>query len=230
MQKTTPFLIEAMLDSPVIISPEAYLTLDSLLSASCQLHGENYTALPLARTDDMYHASAGILVGNPISSEATFIARMTVRDYSDKRIIPNKRTGLVVSLVAFPDKARLDRHQAFHVPKMIWLGCGDPDETLRILSRLPGIGKRCNSGFGQVSSFSVLPIQEDFSIKLPDSTLARPVPVSVCRQLKIDTSHTLLDRATYKPDYFDFSHADICALPSTRQITEDDVVFIKEGG
>ena len=88
MQKI-PFLIEALLDSPVIISQEAYLTLDSLLSASCQLSEEDDSSLPLQKTHDVYHASAGILVGNPISSEATFVSRMTNRDYSNERIIPN---------------------------------------------------------------------------------------------------------------------------------------------
>lgn len=228
MPKTIPFLIEAVLDSPVILSPDAYLTLDSLLSASCQLRGEDDAHLPLRQTADVYHASAGVLVGNPITSEAPFVARLTARDCGNPRIKPNKKSGLIVSTVSFPDKARLDRYQAFHAAKVIWLGCGDPDETLRILSRLPGLGKRCHAGYGQVNAYSVTPIQRDFSLQLPDDSLARPVPTRICQQLGIDLSHAHLDRATYKPNYFDFVQADLCALPTTRLINQADVDFLKE--
>jgi hypothetical protein len=227
MPKTIPFLMEAVLDSPVILSPDAYLTLDSLLAASYQLRGEDDANLPLKRTADVYHASAGILVGNPITSEAPFVARLTVRDCSNQRIKPNRKSGLIISTVSFPDKARLDRYTAFHAAKVIWFGYGDPEETLRILSRLPGVGKRCHSGYGQVSAYSVTPIQRDFSMQLPDDTLARPVPTGICQQLGIDLSHTHLDRATYKPNYFDFSHADLCAMPTTRLINKEDVDFLK---
>ena len=137
MQKI-PFLIEALLDSPVIISQEAYLTLDSLLSASCQLSEEDDSSLPLQKTHDVYHASAGILVGKPISSEVTFVSRMTNRDYSNERIIPNKGKRLIVSLVAFPDKPRLDHYKAHHVRSVVWFGLGDPDKTLEIINRLDG--------------------------------------------------------------------------------------------
>ena len=233
MTQSIPFLVEAKLDSPVIISPEAYLTLDSLLSASCQMFGDDDKDLPLLQTDGLYHASAGILVGNPISSEAPFISRMTLRDYADTRILPNnitkKRSNLLIKPKAFPDKPRLDRYPLYHYPRMIWFGCGDPDKTLAILSRLPGIGKRCNSGYGQIGSLSILPLPYDFSIKLPDETPARPIPVSLCPQFGVDTATSRLYRVTYSPDYFDFeSNADMCAIPTTRHIPDSEFAIIKE--
>jgi hypothetical protein len=219
MQKI-PFLIEALLDSPVIISQEAYLTLDSLLSASCQLSEEDDSSLPLQKNHDVYHASAGILVGKPISTETTFVSAMTNRDYSNERIIPNKSKRLVVSRVAFPDKPRLDSYRVHHVRSVVWFGFGDPDKTLEIISRLTGIGKRCNSGFGQVRSFSLKPLSSDYSLKLPNSTPARPIPVSLCQHIGINVSASILDRVTYKPNYFDFQHADMCVVPTVRRIQQ----------
>jgi hypothetical protein len=221
-----PFLLEARMDSPLILSPDAYLTLDSLLSASCQLFNEDSAVLPLASTEDVYHGSAGILVGNPVSLEASFVSRMTPGDYSNEHLLPNEKRGLIINLKAFPDKARLDRYTANHVPKIVWFGLGDPSKTLEILSRLPGLGKRCNSGYGQVSSFFVQEISRDYSFTLPDGTPARPIPVAHCQELGIDTSSALLDRVTYKPDYFDYSHATMCVLPVNRQITENHIKVI----
>lgn len=215
-----PFLIQAFLESPVIISPEAYLTLDSLLSASCQLNGDDDSSLPLKKTHDVYHASAGILVGNPVLSEITFISRMTTKDYGDKRIIPNKKKGLVVSLVAFPYKARLDAYPAHHVQSVVWFGVGDPIKTLEIISRLTGIGKRHNSGFGQVREFSLTEINHDYSFKLPNNTVARPIPLPLCLEMGIDTATSLVDMVTYRPNYYDFDNAKMCAIPTIRQIPE----------
>ena len=229
MPKPIPFLIEAKLDSPVIISPEAYLTLDSLLSASCQLNGDDDSNLPLLQTDGIYHASAGILVGNPITNEAAFISRMTNRDYADPRILPNKKNKLIIKTTAFPDKSRLDRYIAFHCPIIIWFGCGDPERTLLLLSKLSGLGKRCNSGYGQIGSLSILRISEDFSTKLPNESPARPIPISLCHKFGIDSSTYPLDRVTYRPNYFDFElNADLCVIPITRQISDADFTKIKE--
>ncbi|MDO9141588.1 MAG: hypothetical protein U1E09_00440 [Methylococcales bacterium] len=234
MAQPTPFLIEAQLESPVIISPEAYLTLDSLLSASCQLFGDDDTALPLRKTADVYHASAGILVGRPIQLEAPFVSRMTLRDYADPRILPNKpdkRGGgkLVIKTVAFPDMARLDRYTAHHYPSIIWFGNGDPEKALGLISRLTGIGKRCNAGYGQLGSVSVLLLPTDFSLKLPDQTPARPLPIFLCGQCGIDAPTSLMDRVTYKPNYFDFNrNAALCAVPVTRQISEGQLQSLKD--
>lgn len=229
MSKAIPFLVEVKLDSPMIISPEAYLTLDSLLSASCQLNGDDDSNLPLLQTDGLYHASAGILVGNPILGEAAFISRMTNRDYADPRILPNKKNKLVIKPTAFPDKSRLDRYTAFHYPMIIWFGCGDPERTLSLLSRFSGLGKRCNSGYGQIGSLSILIIPEDFSTKLPDESPARPIPVSLCQKFGIDSTTYPLDKVTYRPNYFDFElNADLCAIPITRHISDADFTKIKE--
>lgn len=234
MSQAIPLLIEAVLESPVIISPEAYLTLDSLLSASCQLFNEDDSDLPLQKHDDVYHASAGILVGNPIQLEAPFVSRMTLRDYGNQRILPNKQgkrgnSKLVVKLNAFPHMARVDRYPAHHYPKIIWFAKGNPEKTHELISRLTGVGKRCNSGYGQLGTVSVMPMSIDYSLKLPDETPARPIPVSLCKQVGIDDNTACLDRVTYKPNYFDFElNATLCAIPTTRRISEDQLMQVKE--
>lgn len=221
-------LIEAKLDSPLILSPEAYLTLDSLLSAACQLFGEDGQQLPLKNTDGVFHGSAVMMVGRPVVNEAAFVSRMTIDDFSHPRIIPNRRKKMAVKMTCFPDKPRLDRYQAFHVPAVAWFAFGDPGNAIALLRRLPGLGKRCHTGYGQVSAYSATEMAHDHAWVLPDASPARPLPVGLCRHIGLDPGQLVIDRATFKPDYFDFNHAGLCALPTTRFISREHIDFLTQ--
>ena len=221
---TTPFLIEAKLDSPLIITDDAYLTLDSLLSASLQMIGGPKQDLPLDQTAGIYHASAAILVGDsPITGQAPFVSRITNRDCEIPNLHPwtngkVKKPKKTLHLKSFPNAARIDKYPLYQYPKVIWFGKGDLDQTRHLLSCLPGVGKRCNSGFGQVAEFNATQITTDFSLKLPDSSPARPIPVSLINLFEIDQAECLIDKATFKPNYFDYASADMCVIPTTRSI------------
>jgi len=52
-----------------------------------------------------------------------------------------------------------------------WCACGDPDETLRLLRLVPGIGKLVGQGSGRVIEWSVHEAKEDWTMwrTLPDA-------------------------------------------------------------
>lgn len=212
-----PFLLRARLNSPNVFPSKSFLTLDLFLTESCKLLGEDFTRLSLQQTKDVWHASAGILVGDIVSLEVKDISRMTLNVTSNNRTFRrpvNRSSGLL-------QRIGTSYYTIHHANRIIWFGLGDPDKVLSLMERLDGIGDCRNAGFGKINEMSLFELKHDYSFKLPDGTPGRPIPLYLCSDIDINESCCVIDTVAYKPNYSDFKCSDLCVIPTTRQITDE---------
>lgn len=93
--------------------------------------------------------------------------------------------------------------------KVIFYGHGDIHEVLRLLSYLPGIGKKTVAGFGAYKSVEVNETPEDRSI-VYNGRAMRPIPLWM-----LDEAEETF-RSTYYAPYWDKSTVTECAFPGAK--------------
>lgn len=222
------FAVQADLATPIILSPETYLTLDSLLAAMIfEETGEADAALrdiPLQKTAGIWHGSAAFLTSVVNPFRAPFKRGV---EPLEEMWIPAYQTGTGENsdkvIVKRIDKVRkkyqtlTGEYEAQAASGVLWFGCGDIVRVESIISGLSHVGKKARQGYGQISGVSVEEMDEDWSLSIPFKGRTypmRPIPLPVWETHLHHPLHDelLLVRATSRPPYF-CGQKDRCAVP-----------------
>jgi len=205
--------ITAELRTP-LIPGGGYLTLDALLGSllfeRCGDVDAAHDAIPLSRTDGLFHASAAVIDLCP-SRRVSFVANLRADHALDPDLLPKKQGRIHRKI----DRTRrrnfgpvMNSYRAFDAPEATWYaeGCGEAVE--RLLADVQFIGKRRASGFGEVSGWSIRSGDLDGIIG-PFGDPLRPVPVPMFRgnegALRVD--------AAWRPAYWHPDNRAVCYAP-----------------
>jgi hypothetical protein len=164
------------------------LTLDGLLSAA--IHNqtgkrglETVEHIPLAREHGIFKGSS--IFCHPRYRHQRFDRVMTLqseRDLSTSLFQPNARGGRYGRIDQRREayKTNLDSYDGIDVREVYFWGEGDPDRcTFLIEHFIHGIGKRANTGAGQIIGVRAQEIGKDYSWVTPKMVPARPLPAHV---------------------------------------------------
>ena len=92
-----------------------------------------------------------------------------------------------------------------------WFCIGDKSEIEILLKNCTGLGKKRSHGFGQVSTWEVTEIQENWSL-IRNGELMKPVSGKVFQELKIDKFYNLMQWG-WKPPVWLPENKDLCCMP-----------------
>lgn len=195
------------------------LLLDSLLAAAVYAEtgsvDQAHNALPLDRTEGVWHASAAEIVALRAASAggvAMPVRRQTIKFISG--ISPYRDLDSMVGVFTFYNDARgpynktnakcykasIDEHQMWTAPRIIFYGRGDKDSCRDLAETyLPFIGKKSRQGFGEVSAVTVEAMAEDYSITR-DGEAMRPIPVAL--EERFGKPYGLQRHVRYQPPYW----------------------------
>ena len=227
------FAVVAHLGTPVILT-RGRLTLDSILAAQIYRETEDFNYananIPLLRTDGVWHGSAALFgMGDP--HYAPFGRSMKMDDLENGCWKP-----LRGKYPFFVDQARNDpgsanqwramfnTYAATASDKVIWFGHGDISSVRRLMASLMeggGVGKKTSHGYGRINEVNVVPVQNDYSLVLPDGRPARPVPVDVWLAMG-GADIPSVARETFMPPYFDNNLAVSCVVPPVRFLSTSE--------
>ena len=223
------FLIRLPLTTPVILTHRT--TLDAILAA--QLFDETQdldyatTRIPLEREHGIWCGSA-VFLEKPVLVDEIVVGS-SVRALSlDPALIRPKGTGRYVAIDPRGGDFR-NRQSFMHAhatPAAYFMGRGDLDEVRRLMRTMTGMGKRRNSGYGQIdmaaAEFRLLDYpRAQGTLMLTDGTPSRPVPVDIWTQLK-SLAPVLRAEVRFEPPY-NLTEAVDCVLPTHQNIDADRV-------
>lgn len=159
--------------------------------------------LPLKKTAGIYHSSSSMFDFNDMHT--TTIYKRFCEKYLDMRRMR---------------KGTIDRGRGFFRDFMISLpylparritfyACGNKREIARLLSGLPGLGKKTAIGFGFVNSFEIEALENDISI-ISNGMAMRPIPTLLLK------SYDDVAILNYKSPYWAYDKVAPCAPPLSR--------------
>ena len=156
------------------IDPEGYRALPS----KRVVKKASSVELPIKRTSrdgvSVYHASVSIF--DVKDAYTTTIYKRFCEKYLDLNRIRKKkidrRRGLfrdfMIKLVYVPAR------------RVTFYTCGDAEALEKLLSALPGLGKKTAIGFGMISNFTIKDVREDRSLVHKGKAM-RPIPVELVK-------------------------------------------------
>lgn len=188
----TPFLITATLASPMVVLPQSYLTLDSLLwhAVNAERDGQaTLDDLPLAREQGVFCGSAAFVKTLAASSVAPFKRSIPNTTFKREEFVIPGRKRPYVDQARGPYRALMQAYRAYDTETVVWYGRGNPQACLRLLQAyVPAVGKKARQGYGQVSQWEVTELGEDedgslFITHLGQRLPTRPIAVPIWRAL-----------------------------------------------
>jgi hypothetical protein len=159
--------------------------------------------LPFKHTNGLPHASVAQL-DTSIVNTATIYKRF---DESSCHKIDTKTNRIQIDRGHY--RAYMMRLPYLPAQKIVFYGCGDLREVLRLIQYLPGLGKKVAYGYGAIKSVSGETIDEDYSLIRGDVAM-RPLP---CR-LGYKSDVTM--RLAWRSPYWDKRNVDVCVAPSAK--------------
>lgn len=225
----TPFKVTMTLFNEVIMPHP--LTLDALLAALISretgLRDEDLIPLiPLKQTEGVFHGSVIMTMNKrqPVEHlERVFV--MALRGVNDKSVhafqpnggTKNNRRYTWIDPARLAYKNNMSAYQAKRCQSVMFYGCGDIERVTHLFTHFfMGLGKRATRGQGQVEHVTVTPVQEDFSLVLPDQQPARPIPVEAWQALRSlvgGTENPMVAMAGHQVPYHNTSNQTLCAVP-----------------
>lgn len=236
-----PFCVTAGLQTPVILTTDAYLTLDSLLGAAVFARtGEAEAAvqeIPLAQTDGIFHGSAGFLdsvllkapgagfkLGIQPTEEMWLPAYQTGTSEdkaTGRKFRNNKRLVRRVDTVRGEYSTTLDAYSAFAAAQITWFGCGEMKAVRDLLGEITSVGKKSRQGWGAIVGFHLEEIDVDLSLSRQRRGMdrpMRPIPAATWQAWGRDITPALLTReCAVRPPYF-CGPKIRCVVPATRDL------------
>jgi len=207
-------MVTAALASPIIIGG-GYLTLDALLASilfeELQDVDAAHAAIPIVKSDEVFHASAAIL--EPIHTEnISFVANLRADHALDADLLLKNRHGRIHRKLGRKRRqdygAVMNRYKALTVDEVTWFAEGDGPQIDKLLKGTGFIGKRRGSGFGEVTEWKIEPAGYN-GVLGPSNQPMRPVPVELFTgdkgSLKVD--------AAWRPAYWHPENRAICYAP-----------------
>lgn len=167
-----------------------------------QMHWYKGALMPLAQTRDVFHASVAWLDVNEAST-ATIYKRFPEQQC---HLIDTSRKMVDIARGHF--KAYAMRLPYVPARTATFYARGNLAETLRLLSFLPGLGKKVAYGYGLFKGVSVEETEADCSL-VKDGVAMRPLPLALFR-----SSEQMM--LAYKPPYWNRACAAPCAPPGSK--------------
>jgi len=158
--------------------------------------------MPLAQTWDVFHASVAWFDCQEASTTTIY-----------KRFCESQAHLLVTDRRKIDVSRGLYRAYAMRMPYVpartaTFYVRGNLTETLRLLSFLPGLGKKVAYGYGMYQSVSVEETDGDYSL-VKDGLAMRPLPATMFHSSE-------LMMLAYKPPYWDKRNVAPCLPPGAR--------------
>ena len=187
----------------------------------------------------IYHGSAVAFGVTPehsiVASTRHYVGAMRHgRELRDDIIAPNQisRTGKElyrkITITGGPEKLRLNKHQAYYSPYVVFHGVGDIARIDRLVQfHCARIGVNANSGGGTVRHTLIREIDQDYSCVDGLGQIARNLPVSWFKEglkaspisgLNLDESEPLPVRAPYWHSHHRYATADAVAVEKIRRV------------
>ena len=236
-----PFCVTADLQTPVILTANGYLTLDSMLGAAIFKRTGDVNAavrdVPLAQSGGIWHGSAAFLDRVTALSEPGFKRGIQPREemwapaYQTGRST-DKKTGLRtpngkrlvnrVDTVRDEYKSDLDVYRAIDATRVTWFGCGDPGAVEDLLTEIAFVGKKYCHGYGKIVRFTVEPVETDRSfVRLRRGKLSpmRPIPADLWQSMGLDLSPDLLTRFCAATLPYFSAPSVRCVVPASRDLS-----------
>jgi hypothetical protein len=214
------------MQSPIMLA-HPWLALDGILAhlINREVRGEDYYTLPSkepvsvcksrrmnlmpllktvdrAHSIDILHASVAQLDVSEASA-ATIYKRF---DESRSHLIQTEKKRIDVGRGLF--RAYAMRMAYVPARTATFYGHGDVKEVVRLVSHLPGLGKKVAYGYGMYRSVSVDETEADYSL-VKDGMAMRPLPSVLFRSAE----NMML---AYKPPYWDKTNVLSCVPPGAR--------------
>lgn len=211
---------------PPFYTTSPWLFFDSIVSYLCirDVLGESFWSLPtnhivdltnldvpLERTEDIYHASVGIL-NNPVLKKTTIYKRFT--DYESNTLHNSVNKGRVRTNAGYYKDAMINLPSVV-TDKIIFYCKGDKQELTYLLHHLHHIGKKAAYGGGEIKSIHIKGIEEDYSF-YKEGKVMRPLPIGF---MDIPVYEGMVWRnCTYKVPYWDNSQSTMCVVPENQLV------------
>ncbi|MGC8519778.1 MAG: hypothetical protein ACP5P4_14845 [Steroidobacteraceae bacterium] len=229
----TAFVLTAELATPLILSVETFLTLDSLLAGVIfESTGSIERALadiPLERTYTVWHGSAVFLESCAIRSMEPFKRGLGMRDIGNgalerlalRRIERGRRRGQLstIDTVRGPHQTTLSSYLSYLTPRVYWFGCGDIDRVQDLVNGLPAIGKKRRQGYGQVAHIEIEPVETDSSLSMVTAGTRhamRPLTLESWERLYREQPSAIGCTRPSLPYFTGEAH--LCAIPPAREV------------
>lgn len=233
---STPFCVTALLDTPLVLSADSFLTLDALLAAAVFKRTHDVEAahggVPLSTTCGIFHGSAAF-VRNPLRRsrpgfkrgfqpvEEMWIQKLAYQTGTGKNSDkPLARQGRIDTQRASGHKSSTDEFMAYDTNQVIWMGCGNVDAVQDLLTEIAFIGKKSRQGYGQVAEFIVDEVDLDeslWSVRHGAARPTRPIPLPIWRDAG-HTDHGLITRpCAARLPYFG-AQPEMCVVPMSRDV------------
>ena len=166
--------------------------------------GRQQNLMPLKKTvcyphGDVYHGSVAWL--DCADASATTIYKRF--DESRCHMIQTQKQKIDVGRGLF--RAYMMRLPYIPAKTACFYACGDLMEVLRLLSYLPGLGKKVAYGYGMIKGVSVEETDEDYSL-MKDGVAMRPLP-----DFLADSDEKMM--LAYRPPYWDKRNVVPCVPP-----------------
>jgi CRISPR type IV-associated protein Csf3 len=216
-KKMDKLKISFSLNSPLITSG-GYMTFDGLLAAvifeKTNDINRAHTEIPLFNQDGLWYASAAIYETID-ENKKSFVANLRAMHDLDLDLIAKGKNGNTHRTIGLTRRrdygAVMNSYRMISSNEISWYVTGDAEKIGQLLSDIEFIGKRRNSGFGQVSNLRIQPDDLDGVVGNFGEPL-RPVPLEM---FPGDKSSIKFD-ASWKPAYWHPSNRAICYAPPIR--------------
>lgn len=161
------------------------------------------TLMPLAQTKDVFHGSVAWLDYTEASTTTIY------KRFAEQQSHTIKTKTKAVDIVRGHFKAYAMKLPYIPARTASFYAHGNLKEVLRLLSFLPGLGKKVAYGYGMIKSVSVEETEADFSL-VKDRIAMRPLPCS----LGFDSDEKMM--LAYKSPYWDKRNVAACVPPGAK--------------
>lgn len=225
-----PLCVELSIRPPLFLA-NPYLYFDGIISYLCMREalGEEYwtlpshetvditmLSLPLKKTEDVYHASIGIM-NKPVLKRNTIYKRFT--DKETYHLNKKLQTGKIRTNAGHFKDFMINL--PLIVTDTIKFYCnGDKKHITHLLDNLTRIGKKTSIGGGHIKETNITETDADYSFYKDGYTL-RPIPNQL-DVLPVQPGDKW-QRCTYKPPYWDTSRTSLCRVPPNQLIGEENL-------
>lgn len=206
------FALKVELRTPLLGLPA---TLDGLLAGlifdATQSIEQAHSEIPLARTAELWHGSAGFLE-DAVPLKASLVASLRAQHDLDIDLVA-RRGG---KLPRVSDKRAREfgpvlSEWSGHAARAVWwFGEGDVDAVGRLLTDVRHLGKKRAQGFGEVVTFDLAPARTN-GVVANDREPLRPIPV----EMQLAAPESVVAEAAWRPAYWKPHNRTACHIPAS---------------
>lgn len=202
-----PLMVQCKIVPPLYLS-NPWLYFDGILSYLCMRDAlqeefwsipSNITIdisnlqLPLKKTEDVYHASVGIM-NKPVLKKNTIFKRFTDKETYH---LTKKQQGGKIRTNAGHYKDFMINLPLIITDNIKWYCNGDKKSIRHLLKHLTNLGKKTSIGGGYIKNIKITETETDYSF-YKDGYVLKPTPSTLDHVPVIDNNNMKWSRCTYK--------------------------------